>query len=516
MLSVSVCRCDSTASNSVFDTNVEVNRLDNEAEEQRGRKPADRPGPELEQERRTDERREVRVHQGQKHAREAGVDRRAHAAPGLHLLLDALEDEHVRVHAHPHREHEPRDARQRHRRAEVGHRAEQDDQVADQRDDRVDAGQPVEDEHEHRDQGETDRRRQHARVDRVLAERRPDRRLLHVGQRSRQRAGPEFQRQVLGLLHREGPGDLALIADGALDVRRRHDRPVEDDREKTVDVLAGRLAEPGRRVALHLEVHGRLVVLVRPLLRAPQVAPRQDRHLADEVVDRLRRRRTSLRAVLDAGEHFGPGRLLAAGGLQQALARRRRPLLHQLQLELRRGLDDRLGPIDVGDAGQLNQEVVLLGPLLRDDRLGHAQLVDSALDGHPRLHDGGDLHVTGDVRLHRERVAPGARLPIEQRLQVHGRLPEDRVLRRLEAGHLELRRAEDGDGDAGHAGRFQRLSEPLAAVHRFQLERLFGIDAEDEMDAALEVEAQPDLLLRRDDRPQARADDDDDEGYAPA
>ena len=41
---------------------------------------------------------------------------------------------------------------------------------------------------------------------------------------------------------------------------------------------------------------------------------------------------------------------------------------------------------------------------------------------------------------------------------------------------------------------------------------LFGIDAEDEMDAALEIEAQPDFLLRRDDRPQARANDDDDEG----
>ncbi len=294
------------------------------------------------------------------------------------------------------------------------------------------------------------------------------------------------------------------------------DRPVEDDGEKAVDILAGRLAEPGRRVALHLEVHGRLVVLIRPLLRAAQVATREDRHLADEVVDRLRRRRTGLRTVLNAGEHFGPGRLLAAGGLQQALARRRRPLLHQLQLELRRGLDDRLGPIDVGDPGQLDQQVILLGPLLRDDRLGHAQLVDPSLDGHPRLDDGGDLHVAGDVRLHGERVAPGARLAVEHRLQVHGRLPEHRVLRRLDAGHLELRRAEGGDGDAGHAGRLERLAKPLAAVHRLQLERLVGIDAEDEMDAALEVEAQPDLLLRRDDRPQARADDDDDKGYAPA
>ena len=37
------------------------------------------------------------------------------------LLLDALEDQHVRVDAHADRQDEAGDARQRHRRAEVGH-----------------------------------------------------------------------------------------------------------------------------------------------------------------------------------------------------------------------------------------------------------------------------------------------------------------------------------------------------------------------------------------------------------
>ncbi len=54
----------------------------------------------------------------------------AHAALRLELLLDALEDQHVRVDADPHRQDEAGDAGQRHRRADVGHQAEQDDQVA--------------------------------------------------------------------------------------------------------------------------------------------------------------------------------------------------------------------------------------------------------------------------------------------------------------------------------------------------------------------------------------------------
>ena len=69
-------RCDSSNSNSVFDTKIDVNRFDEQADRQRRREAADRAGAELEQERRRDERRDVRVEQRQEHAAEAGVDRR--------------------------------------------------------------------------------------------------------------------------------------------------------------------------------------------------------------------------------------------------------------------------------------------------------------------------------------------------------------------------------------------------------------------------------------------------------
>ena len=86
---------------------------------------------------------------------------------------------------------------QRHDGADVGHQAEQDDQVEDQRHHRVHARQPVVDQHEHDDQQQADDRRQHAGADRVGAERRADGALFEVGQRGRQRARAQHQRQVL-------------------------------------------------------------------------------------------------------------------------------------------------------------------------------------------------------------------------------------------------------------------------------------------------------------------------------
>jgi len=110
-----------------------------QTEEQRDREPADRPGAELEEERHGDERRDMRVEQRPEHTAEPGVDRRAHAARGFELFLDALENEHVRVDADAHRQHESGDARQRHHRADIRHQAEQDDEVEEQCHDRVDS-----------------------------------------------------------------------------------------------------------------------------------------------------------------------------------------------------------------------------------------------------------------------------------------------------------------------------------------------------------------------------------------
>jgi len=52
-----------------------------------------------------------------------------HAFGGRQLLLDAFEDQHVRVDAHADGQHESCEAWQGHRRTQVRHHAEQDEEV---------------------------------------------------------------------------------------------------------------------------------------------------------------------------------------------------------------------------------------------------------------------------------------------------------------------------------------------------------------------------------------------------
>ena len=82
------------------------------------------------------------------------------------LLFDPLEDEHVRVHTHADGEDQPRDARQGQRGAGVRHEPEQQQEVRHDRDEGVDPGPVVVEEHEGGDQGEPGKRRHHAGLDR--------------------------------------------------------------------------------------------------------------------------------------------------------------------------------------------------------------------------------------------------------------------------------------------------------------------------------------------------------------
>src|SRR5688500_17073098 len=97
-----------------------------ETEEQRRGKAANGTGAELEQKRRRDQRRDVRVENRHEDAIEAGSDGLPRALAGGELFSYALEDQHVRVDAHADREDEAGDARQGHGRAEIRHEAKED------------------------------------------------------------------------------------------------------------------------------------------------------------------------------------------------------------------------------------------------------------------------------------------------------------------------------------------------------------------------------------------------------
>ena len=117
--------------------------------------------------------------------------------PGAHLLLDALEDDDVRVRRDAEREDQARDARQRQRdRDELDERVEVE-RVDAQRDRGDHAEHAVEDDQEERDDDEAGDARLEALVERLLAERGGDLRARDQLEPQRQRADLEDLRQVL-------------------------------------------------------------------------------------------------------------------------------------------------------------------------------------------------------------------------------------------------------------------------------------------------------------------------------
>src|SRR5262249_23716484 len=178
----------------------------------------------------------------------------------------------------------------------------------------------------------------------------------------------------------EAAEDAAVGADAAVDARRGLDAAVEDDREVAADVLAGDLAEAAPAVGVEREADCGLVVLVERRTRRPQVAAGDRPGPAHPIPHRPRVARRAARA----GHELHPVRDLAVD--EQRLARRRRTLLDDLQLEAARRLNDALRALDVADAGQLHHDLIAVGALLRDLRLGDAELVHAALDRLPRLH----------------------------------------------------------------------------------------------------------------------------------
>ena len=165
-------------------------------------------------------------------------DARGHRSAAADLLLDAFEDDDVRVGRDADRQDQARDARQRQRDRDQLDQREEVERVDAQRADRDHAEDAVEDEQEQRDDREADDAGDQALVQRLLAERRRDLRRGDQLQLDRQRAGLQQVREVLGRLDREAARDLRAVArvDAVrvlleVDVRDRDQLVVEHDRE---------------------------------------------------------------------------------------------------------------------------------------------------------------------------------------------------------------------------------------------------------------------------------------------
>ena len=183
--------------------------------------------------------------------------------------------------------------------------------------------------------------------------------------------------------------------------------------------------------------------------------------------------------------------------------------------------DDLLRAVDVGHTRQLHQD--LIGALLRDARLGDAELVDAALDRLARLHDRLFAQRLRDVRAHPERVGAvraGAALEVDAFLL--GRLAERLILRRRHAVDAERSSTSSIVTVAGTPRRFSSSCSRALSCSVVTLQRVVGLHAQHEMHASLEVEpelqlpiAQPlrrrQVVARRQDRIDADPEEDDED-----
>ena len=161
-----------------------------------------------------------------------------------HFLAQPLEDEHVRIHRHAEREDDARDARQREHGVQHRHAAEDDEDGDDEADVPEESGEPVVEEHDQRDEAETEQSCELAALDRIQAERGGSGALLLDLHRILERVHELAGKIVRGLVSVFSGDDARIARDAAFHLSRRRgdDFVVEHDGEP-VHVLPHRPRE---------------------------------------------------------------------------------------------------------------------------------------------------------------------------------------------------------------------------------------------------------------------------------
>ena len=203
-----------------------------------------------------------------------------------------------------------------------------------------------------------------ARLDGILPEAGTHRALLHDGELGGQGTGPQQHRQVVDLLHREAPGNLAGTAgDRRLDGGCGDHLVVEHDGERPPDGLGGRLSEALRAAHVEAEVDDGLVgAAVEGGLRIHEIAAIDD----DATLDRH-----PVAALFLHRKHVHIGCSL---------------LGEQAEFELRGAAEKLLETLRVLQTRNLHQNAV--GALPLDARLGRPRHVDAAANDLDGLVDG--------------------------------------------------------------------------------------------------------------------------------
>ena len=465
-----------------------------DADAERDGKAAHRPGADIKQHRGSNEGGDVGVENGGERAAEAsvdGVDRRASAA---HFLADAFIDQDVGVDRDTDGEHDAGDAGQRQRGIEHRQHAEDHGDVDGHRDIGEQAEQPIGGEHEDDHHRRADVRTDLAFGDRIRAEAGADGALLDDGQRRRQRAGAQQDGEIVGALHSETAGNLPGTAEDRLaDHRRRDHLVVEHDGKRLPDVLLGHFGEFARPRSIEAKRDDRLAgALVKAGLRVGEIGARYQHALFDQI-RRLRLARAVQHVVI-----------------QRHLALRR--LLHRItgidhaEIELGGLAKQLLEPGRILQARNLDQNAV--GAFALDQRFHRAEFVDAPLDDLDRLIDR-LAHPLDDRRLAQRKPDQAAGLAGNVKAALSGGAQDSAERLRQGAQLLErligigtLANADFRAAAAHHqpciadAGFAQHAAHVVAQRLQHFLANGLCIDLEQDVRAALQIEAEHDVALR--------------------
>src|SRR5208337_4363012 len=319
---------------------------------------------------------------------------------GANLFADALEDQHVRVHAHTDGENDSGNAWQGERGSGVAEEAKQDDQVQKQRQVGVDARAPVVNEHEGHDHEHADDGSGNAFANGVGAQRSTYGAVLKEDERSRQSAGAQHLGEHGDFVFSKCAFDFAGVADAALDDGDFADAAAHDDGHVLADIGAGVIPEAVAGFVSKRKMHGALAgVGVDAGIGGAEVAAGDDRGALDD---------KDLVGV-GAGSHVaGAMQDLLVGregsvdaGQCRCLIGKSLAVAHDsVNLKPGRGLDHGLDLVEIADARQLHQNLVLAQAIGRNQRLERAQSVDAIADSFNGLRNSFLFQVLFDYRLH--------------------------------------------------------------------------------------------------------------------
>jgi len=332
-------------------------------------------------------------------------------------------------------------------------------------------------------------------LDGILTETGANHALLDHGKLGGQGAGAQQNREVVRRFHGEIAGDLPAAAQNRLANDRRRDHlVVEHDGERPPHVLLGDLGKFAGAGGIEFEVdHWFAGALVEGRLRVGELLARNDHPLLQQIGLPV----LSFRTVHDFRFRRRPA-------LQRLLGRHR--AVDQTERQLR-GLAENIEELlRIAETGHLHQNAIV--SLALDRRLHKTQLIDALADDLDRLvHDLADA--LEDRRLGRGQphqpaagildiegaLAGGAGKPAERLRQ----LPElCKALLQIVFANAHLDRVAANDRGAGQPNPLGAQDPTHVVLQREQLlpPHVVGVDLEQDVRAALQVEAEHDVALR--------------------